>query len=681
MRPRRVASRDGRLSIRRASAPSAAAEAAAATAVEIQPTRELRRSATLNTTLPQASSTPIPDESPVSPVLTVCPNQLAPPFPDLSDDDESTRDADDTEDAGDPDESLPPTPPSEEKLLLPQRAVVFEPVNASDLEMSTSVVEPNRANSTSPGPSPDNSSNNMPSVLAVRMPDRPRSPIHGGATIASTQPLDIDRVERAAPVTQPSPLVHNAHITHLSRSPSPKRKFAVRAEHGSAAPSPHRRSSRARSRRSVMREDAAATQRAHAHLQHDQAAPQLEEDASARRAVPSEKLERDVATINQALRESISSADKAETVLMAIAKFALGPRSPSVAAQRRDALLAAGAVELVVEVQASHAASAAVQAVAAWAVGSLCHEDTSMQLAFGRAGAVEAVVDALRSHDESLWVIEFGLRALSALTWEPRNRDAIGSCGGLDVVIATMGRHADMCNIQADGATLLANSAFGHERNKALLANGFGLDAVVTAMRGFTHNATVQNHGCLALRNATWALERNKEIAGVKGSVNAVIDALDAHAADSAVVEQAAAALCIMVEGVPANVERMLNSSEWATVLLGALSAHAGVESVQVNLLKVLAAVARAHTDRVPALIAEGALDAALGAMRRNVTRRAVMLAGASAAKALLITGAPEAEAALQSAGGVTALLDMLYCSVTAPPISPTAGQAAKRIE
>lgn len=658
MRPRCTGSRDSRLprtGATEASAVAAAVAAAATTSVEIQPVRELRRRTTLS---PQPRFYPPPSHSatPVSPVLSE--GALAPPFADLSDDEEGTRVADD--DVPVPD--VPGTAPFIEQL---SGGTAAESKEFGDMRNSA-VYEATKKTA----------------ALTVRMPDRARSPGLGATVVSSAQPIDVDRMlsSRVAHSAQPAPHVHSAHISsHIARASSPKRKYVVRAEHGSTTPSAERRSAQARARRSVTHDDAVSAGRVNS-VAVSAAAPvrQIEEEDAAPSVTPNLKLTRDVTHIKDALRDSVDSADKAETVLMALAKFALGPRSPTVSAERRDALIAGDAVGLVVSVQTAHVSSAPVQAVAGWAIGSLCHEDAAMQLAFGEAGAVDAVVSALRTHEESLWVIELGLRALSALTWATRNRDAIGLCGGLDVVIATMGRHADMCTVQADGATLLANSAYGHERNKALLGSGFGLDAVVTAMRGFTRDATVQNHGCLALRNVTWALEQNKEIAGVKGAVNAVIDALDAHVSDIAVVEQAAAALSIMVDGVGANVRRMLNSSEWASVIIGTLDAHVGVESAQVNLLKVLACVARVCPDQVPLMVAAGALDTALTAMRRNVTRRAVMLAGASAAKALLMSGIPEAEAALQSAGGVAALLDMLYCSVTAPPLSPPAAHAAQ---
>lgn len=590
--------------------------------------------------------------------------------------------------------------------------------------------ESSAAHSLSSGPSPETSSTRLGNALAVRMPDRPRSPLVGrarlgaaasaaasGAGNTASSPNAKEEAVTADPaMPQPSgpalapqrtspqtpraptppfalaegnqspsrrrPAQYNPPSldsdddpdtpspqakTAVARagSPRPMRKFALRMDH-KTSPGTHQHR---RQRRASTTNEGAPAQRMHAQLHGDPSRQRPEEKGPGpRRTMPSLSLARDLTAINDALRESLDAVDKAESVLMTLAKFAIVPKNPAVVATRREALVEAGSITLMVEVQRMHAASAPVQAMAAWAIGSMAHEDGSMQAAFGQAGAVEAVVGAVRGHENSVWVIEFALRALSALTWEPANREAIGACGGLEVVIAAMGRHANMPTVQADGATLLANSAFGHEQNKVLLANSFALDAIVTAMRGFTQDATMQKHGCLAIRNLTWGLERNKEIAGVKGGVNAVIDALDAHAGDPSVVEQATAALCIMVEKVVCNIERMLNSSDWIAVLLGTLQGCPDTEAVQVNLLTVLAEAATARPDKVAALVDAGALDVALAGMRRNITRRPVMHAGAYAARALLASGAPEAEAALRGVGGIGTLLDMLYCSVTAPP-------------
>ncbi len=290
-----------------------------------------------------------------------------------------------------------------------------------------------------------------------------------------------------------------------------------------------------------------------------------------------------------------------------------------------------------------------------------------MPTALEKGRAVEQLVDALRKNGETVSIIENSLKALAKIMGVHQNREAIGNCGGLEAVIAAMGRHADVAAVQADGAKLLALAVWTHAANKEALVSGFGVDAIVTAMRGFTHEAEVQTRACQALHNVADSDAKYKEIAGLKGGVNAAIEALAAHTVHPEVVERASMALRTLVCGVPANVERLSNSSEWATVLLAVLGAHSMDEAVQTCLLAVLAEAARGHPKKIPQLISAGALGAALTAMRRNVHRREVLLAGAGAARALLETGAKEADAALRAAGGVATLIDMLHCSVTAP--------------
>ena len=295
------------------------------------------------------------------------------------------------------------------------------------------------------------------------------------------------------------------------------------------------------------------------------------------------------------------------------------------------------------------------------------HAIHKMPSAVEKGRAVEQLVEALRKKSETVSVVESSLKALARIMGVHQNREAIGKCGGLDAIIAAMGRHADVAAVQSDGARLLALAVWTHPANKEMLVSGFGLDAIVTAMRGFTHDSEVQSRACQALHNVADSDEKYKEIAGLKGGVNAAIEALSAHTVNPEVVERAAMALRTLVVNVPANVERLSNSSEWATVLLAVLGAHSMDEAVQTCLLSVLAEAARAHPEKVPQLIKAGALGAALTAMRRNVYRRDVMLAGAGAAKALLKAGTKEAESALRAAGGVATLIDMLHCSVTAP--------------
>lgn len=290
----------------------------------------------------------------------------------------------------------------------------------------------------------------------------------------------------------------------------------------------------------------------------------------------------------------------------------------------------------------------------------LTHEQIVAML--DEASNVESLVKLLRLQSESLAVTSGALKKLAKIVGDAETKEAIWLCGGIDAIIMTMGRYADVGRVQVDGAEILAKSVSAHTENKNALVSDFGLDAVISGMRGFPCDGQVQAWSCRALHNVAIGNCKFKELIGKKGGVSAAIEALASHGVGGEVVQESATLLHTLVCGVAKNVERLSNSRNWAAVLLDVLGANANSmqDNVQSKLLDILAQGSKVHLMGV----GDGALTAALSAMSRNVERKEVLSVGAAAARALVEDRASGMDKALSPTGAVASLLDMLQCSV-----------------
>jgi hypothetical protein len=166
--------------------------------------------------------------------------------------------------------------------------------------------------------------------------------------------------------------------------------------------------------------------------------------------------------------------------MLAVARFALSGRDPGAAAERRDALAKSGVLAALVAVVGRCAERARTATVGCSVISALATGDAEMQEALGEAGAVQAIVRCVEHNfeDGDGRMIEAGLRALTSLTCVLENREKMRKSDGIKAVIATMGRHSQAPLLQTEGATLLANCAFGSEENKRCIAEKFGVDLV-----------------------------------------------------------------------------------------------------------------------------------------------------------------------------------------------------------
>jgi hypothetical protein len=385
------------------------------------------------------------------------------------------------------------------------------------------------------------------------------------------------------------------------------------------------------------------------------------------------RLQRQLEAMNTALILKCDTPDGAEREIMNVAKFALATRVPDTLADRRDALAKSAALKSLIAVIQYFRTSPRVATVGCSALSALATGDDKLQHALGAAGAIQAVLDCIEANvAEDERVIEAGLRSLAALLWNPDNRAIMREQRGIDLVASTMGQYAHYPGIQTEGCTLLANCAFSSEENKRIITDNFGIDLIVTAMKQFPADQDLQCRGCLALRNLTFGMPEVVSRCCLQGGLSAVLGAMADHPGNVPVVEQAAVALGNMILSLDStrNVEHLIANPGYTEVLLGTLRRHNDSDPIQCNILSVIEAVAKESPGSVEHLADAGAVESVVAAMRIGITKPNVLHRGAAVLHAMIVIPdqRPTVEKCLVGAGGIDALLELLYISVTAPP-------------
>jgi len=81
---------------------------------------------------------------------------------------------------------------------------------------------------------------------------------------------------------------------------------------------------------------------------------------------------------------------------------------------------------------------------------------------------------------------------------------AIAAKGGIEAVVAAMGAHESIEEVQEQGCGALRNLSLNEDNEMAIAAKG-GIGAVVRAMRAHRSSVGVQEQGCSFLHNIAWS--------------------------------------------------------------------------------------------------------------------------------------------------------------------------------
>lgn len=285
----------------------------------------------------------------------------------------------------------------------------------------------------------------------------------------------------------------------------------------------------------------------------------------------------------------------------------------------QDASVAAGAVEVLVTALEQYPKSDVVQQQCMIALTNIAAASPLGMKRIRSVGGVQAVIASMQNNIRSVQLSEIALSCAKVMVEDDTNQKVFGRDGGIEAITMVLDEHRGHTAIAVRGCAAIRQLAFQRE-NRDMLGRCGGIRVIITAMTD-TAAANSETVAMLlkALSNSTYDSSANKILAGRLGGIEATLSLIspDAFQHDSGVVEDACRVLRNLADGILLN-HRLLIKSRGIAVVLDAARAHgstsAGVAEHCVAIFVNLAA------DRSVALqVQEGSGDLVAMAKRLHV--------------------------------------------------------------
>mmetsp|Transcript_2430 Transcript_2430/g.3623 ORF Transcript_2430/g.3623 Transcript_2430/m.3623 type:complete len:384 (-) Transcript_2430:32-1183(-) len=134
-----------------------------------------------------------------------------------------------------------------------------------------------------------------------------------------------------------------------------------------------------------------------------------------------------------------------------------------------------------------------------------------------KKGNIKLIVDAMRTYLGCSRVQKEACRALQTISLKEEglfstpanNQDNIRRAGGINVIIDSMKKNADVAEVQLEAFVTLAHLSFGNEQNKNAISENGGIDAIVCGMNKHLDSACILEQGSFALYTLSTKKNRN----------------------------------------------------------------------------------------------------------------------------------------------------------------------------
>jgi hypothetical protein len=182
-------------------------------------------------------------------------------------------------------------------------------------------------------------------------------------------------------------------------------------------------------------------------------------------------------------------------------------------------------------------------------VGGACSFDDESDT----KGLFEGLVAAMRTYPDSAAMQELACSAQMALNVsEAANRLRASKAGASNAIVAAMGTHLSVADVQSAACRALINMCV-QDNNERRASDAGAIEAVVTAMLTHPNMANVQENACWALLNMSGSHDDIKSKAGSAGAIEAAVAAMVALPGEASVQGKACAVLARLTDGVPDN--------------------------------------------------------------------------------------------------------------------------------
>lgn len=245
-----------------------------------------------------------------------------------------------------------------------------------------------------------------------------------------------------------------------------------------------------------------------------------------------------------------------------------------------------GILELLIETMKRHRSQESIQKSSVVAIAHLSADNERNRRELGFFGAVDQIVGMMRLYRSNEDLQVSGCVALRHLAFDEENRDIIGSCGGIPIILDAMSllRRHNAHNEVTEILKALSNSTFDHTENKLTIFSCGGVETVSSLVVRDTPGSILE--GALrVLRNVTDCSEDVREAIRESDVIYTILDCMRDRKTDAGVAEHALALLLnLLADGLDmAGSVGDLDPVEVSTLIQNWMVMFPGVTNIQIH--------------------------------------------------------------------------------------------------
>lgn len=257
-----------------------------------------------------------------------------------------------------------------------------------------------------------------------------------------------------------------------------------------------------------------------------------------------------------------------------------------------------GGLRSIVIAIKKHSAMSSVVEYGCRALGALTFHENSTIKELVKVGAIDSIVLAIvaqaeKGKDDAL---VSALKTLRNLTQDEEHRTMIFKASGIEAVVMAMSANAENPRTLSHGALVLSNLAFGNPDIKEAVGNLGGIAAIAKGMKDHRDFQAMQARGSLALRNLCFQSEDNQKIAGEADAAKTLLTTIEAYNDDREVVHQSCVALANLSSVNEDNRTRIVEAGG-APVLVKLMQTYAESSTVNDDCISIIRNIAVGSSD------------------------------------------------------------------------------------
>lgn len=300
------------------------------------------------------------------------------------------------------------------------------------------------------------------------------------------------------------------------------------------------------------------------------------------------------------------------------------------------------------------------------ALGALTLNEGSTVKELVRVGAIDSTIIALstQADDGTEDALVSCLKTLRNLTQTEEYRALIWNASGIEAVVKAMTKNGESPRTLSHGALVLSNLAFGNPQIKEAVGKLGGIAAISKGMKDHREFQAMQARGSLALRNLCYQSDENQRTAGECGAAGALLAAIESYNDDREVVHQCCVALANLTNVSEANRLRIVEAGG-GSILIKLMQTYGDSSTVNDDCISIIRNIAVGNSDAQLEIGLCGGVVCICHAMERFAKNDKITDKACTALRYLCFLG--ENRTKVRENRGIEAIVSALKSNISSP--------------